>query len=361
FGYGLIDAYGAVSAVTEGVGTVEGTIKTNEIPLNAHVSIEGRDRSVNTNPNDGTYALKYAGGDYTLIAEAYGYETKEAPVTIERDETTTVDFTLDAIPQATISGKLTDKSTGAPIENATLLLKEDANIAPVKTDAKGHYEFTAYEGTYTVKITARGFKSQEVEITIDGDQTINHQLTPFYSYAEEEIAYDDGTGEGASRFKDAGHGWGVKMSLAPGEEKAMVTGGKFLINVRTSDHFQVEVMDASGPGGSPGKKIAGPIDAKASATGWTTVDLRDEGIIVDGDFYMVYIQTEDSTTSTSLQQDKSSPFQSRSWEMYSGYWYQLESSFLVGNKSIRALVEYELDQPIITSPKSEDVTNNEAM
>ena len=204
YGYGLIDAYGAVSAVTEGVGTVEGTVtKRTTIALNAQVSIEGQDRSVNTNPDDGTYSLRYAGGEYTLIAEAYGYTTKEENVTIERDETTTVDFTLDAIPQATISGTLTNKSTGEPIENATILLKEDANITPVKTDAKGQYELTAYEGTYTVKITARGFKSQEVELTIDGDQTNNnYKLTPFYSYSEEEIAYDDGTGEGASRFKD---------------------------------------------------------------------------------------------------------------------------------------------------------------
>ncbi|NYB25690.1 hypothetical protein, partial [Pseudomonas aeruginosa] len=65
--------------------------------------------------------------------------------------------------------------------------------------------------------------------------------------------------------------------------------------------FAVEVYDASGEKGSPGKKLAGPFKAEALRTGeWTTVDLGDEGILVGKDFYLVYVQTEDLANSPGL-------------------------------------------------------------
>src|SRR5699024_3961241 len=89
---------------------------------------------------------------------------------------------------------------------------------------------------------------------------------------------------------------------------------------------------------------------------WTTIDLRDESIIVEDDFYMVYMQTEDSEDAPKLQQDKDGEFTERSWENYHGNWYQLEPSILTGNKMIRALVDYEVEEPVISSPSDGDVT-----
>lgn len=42
----------------------------------------------------------------------------------------------------------------------------------------------------------------------------------------------------------------------------------------------------------PGEKIAGPLEAEAirSETDWTFIDLSGEEIIVEGDFYLAYIQ-----------------------------------------------------------------------
>src|SRR5699024_8042752 len=71
------------------------------------------------------------------------------------------------------------------------------------------------------------------------------------------------------------------------------------------------------------------------------------------------MQTADSDDAPKLQQDKSGPFTERSWENYHGNWYQLESNFLTGNKMIRALVDYEAEQPIITSPIDGEFTNEQ--
>src|SRR5699024_12824046 len=107
---------------------------------------------------------------------------------------------------------------------------------------------------YALKVTARGYEGEEVDIVIDEeDNEFNLSLSPFYSYPGDELAYDDGTGEGGSWFHEAGSGWGVRMSLPEGKDKALVTEGKFLFSTGGGDHFQVEVYDASGPDGEPGK------------------------------------------------------------------------------------------------------------
>ena len=65
--------------------------------------------------------------------------------------TSTANFTLDEIEQNTVSGTITDQSTGEAIDGATIILVEDANITPVETDATGNYALTAYEGDVHIK------------------------------------------------------------------------------------------------------------------------------------------------------------------------------------------------------------------
>lgn len=362
YGYGLVDALNAVLAVGEGVGLLEGKVTNNDgEPLQAEVSILEQDRSVHTKDGDGSYSIQYAAGEYVIKAEAYGYHPVEEEVTFAKDKTVTKDFFLEPIPERTIQGKLTDEQTGEVITGATIQLQEDANITPVKTDDNGKFDLTAYEGNYTLKISAKGYYGKETKLKLDETTAdLNLSLQPFYSYEEDELIYDDGSGEGGSRFHEAGSGWGVRMSLPEGKERAMVTGGKFLFSKSGGEDFQVEVYDANGLGGAPGERIAGPIDATAIKNGdWTIVDLRDEGIVVEDDFYIAYLQTQDGRDAPLLQQDKNEPFTERSWENYHGNWYQLESNFLTGNKMIRALIEYEVDEPMITSPQDGEMTKED--
>ena len=50
-------------------------------PLDAKVSVLETGRSVNTNPEDGTYSLFHQAGTFTMRAEAYGYHASEKSIT----------------------------------------------------------------------------------------------------------------------------------------------------------------------------------------------------------------------------------------------------------------------------------------
>lgn len=333
------------------------------LPMSAQVSVLETGRSVTSNPANGEYEMTHASGDYTLQADAYGYNSVQQRVTIENDGVSTANFVLEELPKGNISGTVKNKSTGEPLQGATVLLVEDAAVTPVQTDANGHYELSAYEGTYTLKIIAPFYHSQEKQVTVNGGETadVNVDLVPIISYPGGEIGYDDGTAENARAFYDAGNGWAVKMSLPEGKKTAIVTAGVF--RFWTADwpspggtEFKVEVWDASGSNGAPGKKIAGPINATALRNGeWTVVDLSAEGITVNGDFYMVYIQSKANPNAPGLATDESSTNAKRSWQYVGGAWSQSPAD--EGNYMIRARVNYEVDVPTITSPKDGSFTN----
>ena len=333
------------------------------LPLTAEISVLESGRSVFTKPQDGTYEFTHASGTFTVQAEAYGYRSQSQTVHIPQDGIATANFVLGEIPQGTVTGKVTNEVTGEPIANATLLLVEDAAVQPVTTNANGEYSLVAYEGSYTLKVMAPSYYSQEIGITIsNGSIEQNVQLKPFIGYPG-EIGYDDGTAENAHAFYDAGNGWAVKMSLASGHESAMVKGGLFRFwntewPVPGGTAFKVEVYDASGLDGSPGKKLAGPIDATALRNDqWTYVDLEEQGIMVSGDFYMVYIQSEPNPNTPGLATDENGPNAKRSWQLVGGAWSPSPGE--EGNYMIRATVNYEVTAPVITSPIDGTYTNQE--
>src|SRR5699024_6378431 len=121
--------------------------------------------------------------------------------------------------------------------------------------------------------------------------------------------------------------------------------------------FEVEVWDA-GEDGMPSEKLAGPIEAEAirDLDEWTVVDLRDENIIVDGDFFMVYIQTRDNPDEPGLANSEDRTFAARSYQYVSGAWEQSPDSEM--NYMIRARVAYEVDEPIITYPEEWFISND---
>ncbi|WP_257840069.1 S8 family serine peptidase [Salipaludibacillus agaradhaerens] len=337
---------------------------TAGLPLAATVKVNETGRRTQTNPASGAFSLTHPAGQFTVRAEAYGFHPSEKEVAIEADETAAVHFMLDELGVGSVSGAVLNEITEEPVEGATLMLKEDPRISAVKSDEEGRYSIEAYEGTYTLKVVAPSYYSYETEITIEeGDMTIaDIALTPFIGYPG-EISYDDGTAENARVFYEAGNGWAVRMSLEEGQEKALLTGG--LLHFWDTEwpqpggtDFQLAVYDAEGNGGSPGEKIAGPIDAEALRDGsWTHVDLSQEGIIVDSDFYLVYIQTDDNPHAPGLATDENGPFSERNWEFVGGKFSQTPAD--EGNYMIRALVDYEVTVPEITSPEDGYMTNDE--
>nr|WP_281349719.1 S8 family peptidase [Ornithinibacillus caprae] len=343
----------------------ENQYNPNALPLGAQVSVLESGRSVATNPQDGSYSLMHAAGTFTVVAEAYGFYSDEQTVTLEADGTVEANFTLDELPQATVSGTVTSEKSGNPIEGATLLLVEDANIAPVETDADGNFALTAYEGTYTLKVLANDYHSAEVEVNLTEDLEVNIELEPYFTVPGGEIAYDDGTAENARAFYDPGNKWAVKMSLPEGRESAVVTDGVFQFHgtdwpTPGDTPFAVEVWSA-GEDGLPDEKLAGPIDAEAirSLDEWTVVDLREHNIQVEGDFFMVYHQTGANPNVPGLATDENGPNAERSYQQVGGVWSP--SPAAEGNYMIRARVAYEVDEPVITSPADGFITNDAAV
>ncbi|MGE6488781.1 S8 family serine peptidase [Paenisporosarcina sp. NPDC076898] len=352
--------------VKEVLPVSESPIHPTLLPIGAQVSVLESGRSVYTNPADGTYSMTHVPGTFTVKAEAYGYHSNQQTVTIEADATAQADFTLDEIAQNTVSGTITDESTGEGIAGATLLLVEDANITPVETDDSGHYSITAYEGNYTLKVIARGYHSKDASVTIGANALeLSLALEPFYTYPGGEIGYDDGTAENARAFNAAGNAWAVKMSLPEGKENGIVTDGVFRFwdtewPVPGGTAFAVEVWDATGPEGAPGKKLTESINATALRNGeWTVVDLTEHNIVVNGDFYMVYRQTFANPNTPGLATDENGTNAERSYQSVSGTWSA--SPVAEGNYMIRARVSYEVSAPVITSPTSDLATNNSAI
>lgn len=332
------------------------------LPLSAQVSVLESGSSTNTNPADGSYSLLHSAGNFTVKAETYGFESAEQEVNVEADESSQVNFTLEELPQGTVTGAVTDQETGEPVEEATVILVEDANIDPVTSDGEGNYELTAYEGNYTLKVIARNYHSTEVELNLDGDVELDIELEPFYTVPGGEIGYDDGEPENARAFYDAGNGWAVKMSLPEGKEKAVVTDGVFKFWGEEfpspgGTGFAVEVWDASGADGLPGEKLAGPIEAEAirDETAWTEVDLSEYNIVVEDDFYMVYVQTAPNTGAPGLATDESSPNAGRSYQFVGGTWEPSPAD--EGNYMIRSRISYEVETPVITSLEDGLITN----
>ncbi|MDT9025557.1 S8 family serine peptidase [Rossellomorea yichunensis] len=345
--------------------TKEAGINPNALPLNAQVTVVETGRTVNT-LLDGQYELTHAAGTYTVKAESYGYHSSEQKVEIPEDGEVVANFTLEEKDYGTLSGTISNSSNGEPVANATLLLMEDASVAPVTTDGNGNFSITAYEGDYTLRVLGPSYYSENVKVNIEGntDTEFNLELRPFIGYPG-EIGYDDGTAEDARAFYEAGDGWAVKMSLPEGKEKALVTGGLFRFwetdwpNPGGTD-FKVAVYDASGADGAPGQKIAGPFDATALRNGeWTNVDLSKYGIVVEKDFYLVYIQADPYPDSPGLSTDNNGKYAARGWQMVDGAWTAAREE--LGNFMIRAIVNYEVNAPVITSPKDNSFTKHETV
>ncbi|WP_050801695.1 S8 family peptidase [Ornithinibacillus scapharcae] len=335
--------------------------KLNGLPLSATVSVLESGRSVSTNPQDGSFSMMHPAGTFTMVAETYGFRAQEQSVTVEQDGVATANFMLEELPKSTLTGTLTNQKSGEPIEGASLLLVEDANVEPVSTDANGNFSITAYEGTYTLKVIARDFIGQEIEVTFDEDKAIDIALEPFFTVPGGEIGYDDGTAENARAFYDAGNGWAVKMSLPEGKEQAIVTEGVFQFHGTDwpspgATNFAVEVWSA-GEDGLPAEKLAGPIEAEAirDLNQWTVVDLSEHNIQVNGDFFMVYVQTGANPNVPGLATDENGENAGRSYQVVDGAWSP--SPAAEGNYMIRARVAYGVGNTVITSPTDGTVTN----
>ena len=75
-----------------------------------------------------------------------------------------------------LSGRIVDKSTGEPLINAEIIIKETGK--GTATNEKGFYSLSLPKGSYTIGFYYLGYQSISKKITISGDTKQNIALTP---------------------------------------------------------------------------------------------------------------------------------------------------------------------------------------
>ncbi|MCD8510594.1 MAG: S8 family serine peptidase [Bacillus sp. (in: Bacteria)] len=344
------------------VGNVGAQVLSDSgLPLEATVTIVESDRTVRTNPVDGSYSIRAAAGEVTVRAEAYGFYPAEATVTVEEDQTKIQNFMLDPLPRGDAEGTVRNSRTGDPINNATLRILEDSKVPEVTTDEDGNYTFDqVLAGTYTVRVSADGYNPTEVALTIVGNETVelDIELSPFIGYMD-EIAYDTGVAENAVVLNAAGNGMAVKFSPT---EMAEVRGATLYIWDDSwpspgGNDINIVVYDTDA-NGNPNQMVVGPVPVTVDRGGWNYIDLSDYGFVTDRDFFISTLQDYIGDLSPGVGTDMDGTGVGRSY-LYVGGAFEQNTQY--GNFMIRANVAYSLDAPVITTPMDMTYTNEETI
>ncbi|WIV12986.1 S8 family serine peptidase [Proteiniborus sp. MB09-C3] len=334
------------------------------IPVaDAVVTILETGRSVKVDPITGKYSMRVPTGNYTLMAEAYGYYPKEAEIAVSENETTKYSFMLEAKPRGSIVGRVKDRYYGNPAANAIIRVVEDPKVAPVVADENGYFEIPEIlVGVYTLKVIAEGFEPGEFEsIAINAGETTEVELglRRFVGY-EEEIIYDDGTAENALVLNNAPNGLAVRFTP---EQFGKVTKAK------------IYFWDSSWP--SPGGnrigftiygtdengtpyKVGEPIFTDIQRGAWNEIDLSSFGFSTDRDFYISTIQDKPGTECPGTGIDESASGD-RSYMNLDGEFQLIGSEDIGGGLMIRATVENSVSTPLITNIGELTYTNQDSI
>lgn len=120
-------------------------------------------------------------GSYKVVAHSPHHQMQILPATIQANQTTTVNFSLESNP-STIQGQITNALTGQPIPGAFELLFQDGSFEEVSfSDDHGNYIMdTLAPGNYSLTVGARGFYSKIITFSIGTGETItlNASLIP---------------------------------------------------------------------------------------------------------------------------------------------------------------------------------------
>ncbi len=174
-GFGLVDAWAAVSTALGPAGTVTGRLTdhvTGE-PVPEGVVTVG-DQTVHADA-DGRYSIILAAGSRTLECSGFGFTPTELSVPVTAGSLITLDAALQPGATARLHGKVYDPA-GTPIAGAVLTAL-DTPVPPTSTGPDGSYEFLLPPGTvYMIQAIAEGLSARVIAVEIAGDTELDFHL-----------------------------------------------------------------------------------------------------------------------------------------------------------------------------------------
>ncbi len=155
-------------------GSLKGIVvdgETNTVIPGAEVTLEDVGL-FNTDDNGAFEAQDLDEGIYHVMIRSAGYQPTESWVLVKPNETTERTFKLYkfAARQAVFSGKVIDAETQKPLAKAQVTFP-GSDIAAVVTGADGTFKVNAKAGVYTVKVSAKDYRSEVFSVYLPADQT----------------------------------------------------------------------------------------------------------------------------------------------------------------------------------------------
>lgn len=148
-------------------------------PLDAVVQVQNMEtpNSVRTDPQAGDYHRVIGPGNYTLLASAACYQDATAPITVTAGLSATVqDFQLTRADWS-VDGVVNEYGSGRPLTATVEIV--DGGLVTSTNPLDGSYTLTHLcGGTYTLRASATGYRSEQREITLDQNQVQNFSLHP---------------------------------------------------------------------------------------------------------------------------------------------------------------------------------------
>ncbi|KPK67856.1 hypothetical protein AMJ82_09675 [candidate division TA06 bacterium SM23_40] len=258
YGWGRVNAFGAVSAALAGVGTVEGTIYSSAggTVENAMILLTDTGQRVYSD-EFGHYSLMAVAGDHNVEVSRFGYETYTTAVTVIADETVTLDVTLTQLPSGTIAGYVTDGESGAGIEaNITIKLAGEAVVWTSTDPSTGEYSAVLPIGMYdlvfapvfpypvTIRTNVEVYEGMTttLDVTIEGAQILivdDDKGQAFETYYEAAVI-------GAGRSFITITTPPTAADMAPFETVVWLTGNDWSTTLTTEDQAEIAAYLDSG-------------------------------------------------------------------------------------------------------------------
>jgi uncharacterized membrane protein len=246
-------------------GTVSGTVKAEGGAALSGATVKIGSVSTTTDA-EGKYKLEHIQtGNAVVIAQADGYVTATQSATVNTDATTTVDFSLTAVPnpapnKGTIRGTVVSDADGKAIEGATVQLGDRS----AQTDANGEFTIENVDPDQaTLHVSATGYESEDDTVTVAvGLNSVNTiRLTPTPAPPPAETGTLTGTVTSSAGGPVAGATVKVGSQTTTTDDQ-----GKFTLNGVPTGAADVEVT-------KPGFQ-SGEVHVTINANATTNVDVQ---------------------------------------------------------------------------------------